>query len=171
VDDFIAVGSPTWWLLLGVVTLARACDLLSTYIATPNLLLEGNPIARRLGWRFGIPLNLGLALLFAGWPLLAISLATTSVLVAARNLQSAWVMRSLGETNYRLWMAARLADSPRRIAWLCFLGEAALFGLVGAALMWFARWELVPFAVGLGVAGYAVAVALFTSLALWRSGG
>jgi hypothetical protein len=168
-DDFIRIGSPGWWLFLGLVTFGRGCDLFSTYLATPNLALEGNPIARRLGWRYGVPLNLALAMAFAAWPLLAISLTTTSLLVAARNLQSAWVMRSLGETNYRLWMADRLAASPRGLAWGCFLGEALLFGLVGVGLMEFARQELVPFGVGLGVTGYAVAVALFTSLSLWRA--
>ncbi len=35
-------------------------DFLSTWVATPNLVLEGNPIAKKLGWRWGIPLNLAL---------------------------------------------------------------------------------------------------------------
>ena len=28
-------------------------DFLSTWVATPNLVLEGNPIAKKLGWRWG----------------------------------------------------------------------------------------------------------------------
>jgi hypothetical protein len=72
--------------------------------------LEGNPVARRLGWKFGVPLNLALALGFGLWPLLAISLTTTSLLVAARNLQSAWLMRSMGELDYRCWIADRIAE-------------------------------------------------------------
>jgi len=168
-DEFVALGSPDWWLLLVVVGLARACDLGSTYLATPRLVLEGNPIARRLGWRFGIPVNIALSAGFALWPLLAISLSSTSLLVAARNLQSAWIMRSLGEVGYRIWISQRLAEAPRGLPLLCFLGEAVLFGLVGFALLWFSRWQLVPFGIGLGVSGYAVAVALFTSLSLWRA--
>lgn len=169
IEDFVAMGSPDWWLLLTLVLFARGCDLLSTYIATPSLLLEGNPVARRLGWRFGIPVNVLLAVVFACWPLLAISLTVTSMLVAARNLQSAWIMRSLGEVTYRLWIADRLAECPRGLPLFCFLGEAILFSALGAGLLWFSRWQLIPFAVGLGLTGYGVAVAVFTSLSLWRA--
>lgn len=171
VDQFLPFGSPGWWLFCGLIVFGRSCDLLSTYLASPNLVNEGNPVARWLGWKFGVPLNLGLAVGFAMWPLLAISLTTTSLLVAARNLQSAWLMRSLGEVNYRCWMADRLADSPRGLAWGCFLGEALLFGAVGTGLMVFAQWQLVPFAVGLGMAGYAAAVAVFTTIGVWRARG
>lgn len=141
---------------------------MSTWIATPNLVLEGNPVARKLGWKFGVPLSIALALGFGTWPLLGISLTTTSFLVAARNLQSAWLMRTMGELDYRCWMSDRISEAPRFLPWSCFLGEAVLFGLVGTGLMVFAQWQLVPFAVGLGVAGYAAAVAVFTTLALWR---
>jgi hypothetical protein len=168
-DDFIRPGSPLWWLFLGMLTVARGLDLLSTYIATPNLRLEGNPVARWLGWRGGLITNIVLVLLFSTWPLLAISLTTTSLLVAARNLQSAWIMRSMGEIQYRLWMSDRLAESPRGLALVCFLGEALLFGCVGIGLMVFAEERLIPFAVGMGICGYGVAVALFTSLSLWRA--
>ncbi|HTH48400.1 MAG TPA: hypothetical protein VMB21_12885 [Candidatus Limnocylindria bacterium] len=168
VDDFVAVGSRLWLVLAGLILTGRTCDLLSTWIATPNLVLEGNPVARRLGWKFGVPLNFVLALVLACWPLPAIALTTTSLLVAARNLQSAWVMRTLGEHSYRCWMSDRMAECPRGLAWACFLGEAGLFTAVGGALMWFARWQLVPFGVGLGMAAYGFAVALFTSISLWR---
>ena len=168
-DDFLRPGSPLWWLFVSMLAIARGLDLLSTYIATPNLKLEGNPVARWLGWRGGLATNLVLVLLFATWPLLAISLTTTSLLVAAGNLQSAWIMRSLGEIRYRLWMSERLAEAPRGLPLVCFWGEAVLFGCVGLGLMLFSGERLVPFGVGLGVCGYGVAVALFTSLALWRA--
>ncbi len=169
VDAFVEFGSGRWALLVGMIALGRSGDLLSTWLATPNLVLEGNPVARRLGWKFGVPLNAALALGFGMWPLLAISLTTTSLLVAARNLQSAWLMRTMGETRYRCWMSDRIAESPRFLPWGCFLGEAAMFGLVGTALMAFAEWRLVPFGIGLGLAGYGAAVATFTSISLWHS--
>lgn len=169
VDDWVPVGTSEWWILAGIAAFGRGCDLLSTYLATPGLILEGNPIARRLGWRWGLVLNGLVVVLAAGWPILVVSLATTSILVAARNLQSAWLMRSMGEWNYRHWMSERLEQGRRSLAWACHLGEAALFGLLGLVLLWFSRWQLVPFGMGLGMASYAVAVAGFTSLSLWRS--
>lgn len=169
IEDFVAAGSPEWCLLVAILLCARGADLLSTYIATPNLVLEGNPVARKLGWRWGIVVNLMLALIFALWPLLAISLTTTSLLVAARNLQSAWIMRSMGETHYRLWMSQRLAESPRGLPWVCFLGEALLFGVLGLSLLYFSNQRLIPFAIGLGVSGYGLAVAVFTSMGMLRA--
>ena len=83
--------------MLALLVFARGMDFLSTWIATPNLVLEGNPIAKKLGWRWGLLLNVVLVLALALWPLSAIVISTTSVLVAARNFQSAWLMRSLGE--------------------------------------------------------------------------
>lgn len=169
IDEFVPFGSADWGLLAGLLVFGRSCDLLSTYLATPHLILEGNPLAKKLGWRIGIPVNGLMVVLAAAWPLLALSLTTTSLFVAARNLQSAWLMRSMGETEYRLWMTERVMAGPRHLAWMCFLGEAMLVALVGACLMWFSRWQLVPFGIGLGITSYGAAVAVFTSLSLWRS--
>lgn len=167
-DDWIPPGRPGWWVLLALVLLGRLADLGSTWLATPNLALEANPVARRLGWRGGILLNALLAPVFACWPLVAISLSTTSLLVAARNLQHAWLMRSLGEFGYRSWFVQRVSECPRRLVFGCHLGEALLTGLVGLGLLWGARWQLIPFGIGLGMVAYAVAVAVFTLTSLWR---
>lgn len=167
-EEFVSFGAPAWWGFLGLILFGRFMDMFSTWMATPNLVLEANPIARRLGWRAGVLVNLGLALAFACWPLLAISLSTTSVLVAARNLQHAWLMRTMGEYQYRFWFSDRVADAPRGLVLACHLGEALLTGFVGAALLIFARFQLVPFAIGLGIFAYAVAVAVFTTVAILR---
>ena len=167
-DGLVPFGSTRWWGFAALILFARSMDLLSTWIATPNLVLEGNPIARKLGWKFGIPLNLGLALTFAWWPMLAISLSTTSVLVAARNFQHAWLMRAMGEANYRAWFSYCVDQSQKRFVLACYWAEALLAGGVGACLMYFAGWQLIPFAIGLGIGGYATAIAFFISLAIWR---
>src|SRR6202142_1535209 len=96
-DTMAAFASRDYCLLLLLLVFARGMDFLSTWIATPNLALEGNPIAKKLGWKWGLLLNLVLVVVLALWPLSAIVVATASVLVAARNFQSAWLMRSLGE--------------------------------------------------------------------------
>ena len=145
-----------------MLLLARAFDLLSTWIATPNLAFEGNPLMRRLGWRIGLPLNLAFVLIAACWPMLTISLTTTSLLVSARNLQSAWLIRSHGQAAYLRWMSERLAAGSRLLAW------AAMFASIGIALMWVSRWQLLPFSIGLGILVYAGAVAMFMTLSIWR---
>lgn len=157
-----------YFVLLSLLFLARGADFLSTWVATPNLVLEANPIARRLGWRGGIALNVVVCSLFATWPLPAIVISTTSLLVAARNFQSAWLMRSLGEEPYRYWMVDRLRETPLPLYLFCLLAQTALVGSIGLGLMYFSQWHLVPFAVGMGIVTYAIAVTVFTLLAVWR---
>ena len=81
-DDLIAFGSPPYCLYLGLLLFARGMDFLSTWIATPNLVLEANPLARKLGWRMGLAVNAIVCAVFALWALPAIVVATTSLLVA-----------------------------------------------------------------------------------------
>ena len=167
-EGFVEFGSREYYVLLACVAFARAMDFVSTWVATPNLMLEANPIARKMGWKVGIAINVAMCLLFALWPLPAVVITTTSLLVAARNFQSAWLMRSMGELNYRLWMTERLAEAPRGLFLGCVLAQSLLYVLVGVALMYFARWRLVPFGVGMGMVTYAFAVGVYTMLSVWR---
>ncbi len=102
-DEALSFGSRTYVLMLGFLCFARGTDFLSTWIATPNLVLEANPVAKRLRWKWGIAINVVLCFIFAFYLLPGIIITTTSVLVAARNFQMAWLMRSVGEENYRSW--------------------------------------------------------------------
>lgn len=167
-EELVPFGSALYFLLLAVLLTARGADFLSTWIATPNLVLEANPISKRLGWRWGIVANVVLCALFAAWPLPSIVISTTSLLVAARNFQSAWLMRSLGEEPYRYWVLARVRETPLPLYLFCLLAQTGLVASIGLALMYFSQWLLVPFAVGMGIITYAFAVVLFTVLSLWR---
>ncbi len=168
IDAFVPFGSPEYFLLLSILLVARASDFLSTWVATPNLVLEANPLSKILGWRAGMVVNVLVCAGFAVWPLPSIVISTTSLLVAARNFQSAWLMRSLGEEPYRYWVVERMRETPLPLYLFCLLSQSVLVAVIGFALMSFSRWLLVPFAVGLGIVTYAVAVTFFTLLSLWR---
>jgi hypothetical protein len=167
-EELLPFGSALYCLILAVLCFARGADFLSTWVATPNLVLEANPLARKLGWRGGMVVNAILCVLFAAWPLPAIVISTTSLLVAARNFQSAWLMRSLGEEPYRYWVVERLRETPMPLYLFCLLAQTGLIASVGIALMFFSQLHLVPFAVGMGIVTYAIAVTFFTLLSLWR---
>lgn len=168
-DASVRFGSADYFIFTVVVLFGRYMDLLSTWVATPTLELEANPLARWLGWRGGIVVNTLIAFPIALLPVAAISVATTSVLVAARNLQSAWLTRALGEHEYRLWLGARFRETRRGVFVICLVLHAGLIGLVGGGLMVYSGNRLIPFAVGVGIVTYAVAVALFTGLAIRRA--
>jgi hypothetical protein len=158
-----------YWLFLAVLVFGRGADLLSTWIATPRLVLEGNPIARRLGWKVGLGVN-GLACgLCAFWPFAAVIIATTSALVATRNFQSAWLMRHMGEMAYRDWHLDHILSVPLGLYLACLAAQTILMSALGGVLLFTAAADSIPFAVGWGVLTYAAAVAIYTSLAIWRA--
>jgi hypothetical protein len=169
-DDFVPFGTRTYGLVFLLLIVARGMDFLSTWVATPNLVLEGNPIAKKLGWKWGSALNVLLCFVFAFWPLPAIVISTTSVLVAARNFQSAWLMRSLGEQLYRQWHVERVQETSVTLFLFCLFGQTALTAGVGGAVIYFTNWERDPvlLAIGLGIVAYALAVVFYTLLGIWR---
>jgi hypothetical protein len=173
-DDLVPFGSRSYAQVFLLLFVARGMDFLSTWLATPNMVLEGNPIAKKLGWKWGIPVNLALCFGFAFWPLPAIVISTTSVLVAARNFQSAWLMRSLGEQLYRDWHIERVQETNVTLYLFCLFAQTALTAGVGGALIYFSlrarvrEGEPEILAIGLGIIAYALAVAFYTLLGIVR---
>ena len=167
-DDPVSFGSREYFLMFALLVFSRGVDFLSTWIATPNLVLEGNPLAKKLGWKWGLLLNAVMVVALALWPLSAIVVATASVLVAARNFQSAWLMHSLGEDVYRAWHVERVRETRVTLYLFCLAGNTLLTAGIGAVLIYFSQMQLVPFAIGMGLVVYAIAVAFYTLLAIWR---
>ena len=166
--EFLAFGSRDYCLMVLLMMFSRGMDILSTWIATPNLTLEGNPIAKKLGWRWGISVNIAVCFGMAFWSVFAIVISTMSVLVAARNFQSAWLMRSMGEENYRDWHVSRIQETRITLYLFCLAGNTLLAAAVGVAVIYFSGDLLIPLAIGLGIVTYAVVVAFYTTLAVWR---
>jgi hypothetical protein len=167
-NDLIPFGSRLYCIFLLLLLFSRGMDFFSTWMATPNLVLEGNPIAKKMGWRWGVALNVVICFGLAFSALSAIVLSTTSVLVAARNFQSAWLMRSLGEEAYRDWYVSRIQETRVTTYLICLAGNTLLTAAVGGAVIYFSRRWLIPVSIGMGIIGYAGAVAFYTLLAFWR---
>src|SRR5688572_2235910 len=172
-EDTVPFGSKWYFLMLTLLIFSRGMDFLSTWVATPNLVLEGNPIAKKLGWTWGLVVNVVLVILLAMWPVAAIVISTASVMVAARNFQSAWLMRTLGEHSYRDWHVERVQETRISVYLFCLFGNTLLTAGVGFAIILFSRTEtgelpLVPVAIGMGIVSYAFAVVFYTLLAIWR---
>jgi hypothetical protein len=165
-DEILSFGEPEHLFFIALLAMARAADFFSTWLATPNLKLEANPLARYLGWRWAIVLNLVVCVLLGVWPFPAVVVATTSVLVAARNLRQAWLVRTLGEDAYRLWLGDRLKESRMGLFLFCLIAEAALVGAIGAVLVSFGRLHLTPVGIGTGMIVYGIAVVSFTLIGI-----
>jgi hypothetical protein len=168
-DVSVEFASRAYWLCFATVLFGRGMDFFSTWVASPTLKLEANPIARRLGWKLGILVNVALCFGVAAVPVISIILCTTSVLVAAHNFQSARLIRSMGEDAYRDWYLQRLRETPPGVYVGCLFAQTGMFALVGGALAYFSNWNIVALGVGVGIIGYAIAVLVFTLVSVWRS--
>jgi hypothetical protein len=166
--DALSFGHAPYLRMMGLLLFGRAADFFSTWVATPNLLLEGNPLAKKLGWKLGAFVNLALCVGLAFWQTTALAAATASLLVAAHNFHLAWLMRSMGEEDFRAWFTDRMAQSRLPLYMTCLLGETGATGLIGAALVWWYPEESKAFAIGSGILAYAFIVLFYTSLSLWR---
>lgn len=167
-DELLQFGSRDYFVSLLILLFGRSMDFISTRVATPNLVLEGNPVAKKLGWFGGILVNLIVCPLLAFLLPVSIGVSTMSILVAARNFQSAWLMRSMGEERYRDWRVQRIEETPVGLYVGCLAGNTLLTAGVGGCLVLFSDQMLIPTSIGMGIIAYAVAVALFTSIALLR---
>jgi hypothetical protein len=166
-EEAVPFASSQYFIFLALLLFSRGADFLSTWIATPNLVLEGNPLAKKLGWKLGLIVNLALCVAFAFYPMMAIIISTTSVLVAARNFQNAWLMRTLGEEGYRDWFVARLVETHLGLYLFCLLAQTVFFAGIGVALVYFS-FSGIPFAIGLGIIAYSITVLFYTLLSVWR---
>jgi hypothetical protein len=83
-----------WWLLL-LVLICRGADLATTFLITPDLRWERNPIIRRLGWRWTLVLNVIACMIAPFFPTFAFVLSGFSILAALWNLRILMRLRQL----------------------------------------------------------------------------
>lgn len=160
-NDFFTTGRNWEHTLAIVLLLARFGDLASTYLATPTLRLEANPLARKFGWPFA-----WLTLLVCFVPYYNTSLAviaiTVSLFATASNLSRAWIIRALGEAEYLNVLQRAAAASRPREAIAFILASSGAFALAGVVLLVISggpgEW---PFWFAVGIIAYAYAMAMF----------
>ncbi len=152
-----------------LLLLARLGDIGSTYLISPMLQLETNPIIRRFRWPFAAAAVLAAALPYYSLPA-GLALLVASLLVCASNCSRIWLVRTLGESEYHLLLirVARRAPVGLSVAF-CLLSPLCITVLGGVILLFYpnphedwASW------IAIGIFGYAMVVALFGTLAFLR---
>lgn len=155
--------------LCGLLLVSRIGDVLSTYLVTPNLALEANPLARKLGWRFAL-LTLSACLLPYFSREVAVAALMPFLFVSASNTGKVWMVRAMGESAY-LALLHELARKSRLSHALVAVAMSAFFvALAGGTILLFypnpsEDWG---FWIGLGVITYSGVVALYGSLWMVR---
>jgi hypothetical protein len=152
-----------------LLLLARLGDIGSTYLATPTLKLEANPVARRLRWPFAA-LTLFAALIPYWWLPGGIIMLVGSLLVCSSNFAKLWLMRTMGETEYYEFIV-RMSGKAKLIPTLLFTFASSLcIAVIGITLQLFypdPEKDLGYF-FAVGFFGYAFAIALYGPLSFFR---
>jgi hypothetical protein len=156
-------------LLAALLLISRLGDIGTTYLITPRLHLESNPIVRRLGWRFAVA-SILLCLVPYFSEAAGVMILVTFLLVAAANARGLWFARATGEAEYQA-MLMRAVHRSRRIQALVpvWVSAGFVFLIAFVVLLFYpdpsADWG---FWVGAGVAIYGFIVALYGTLTVRR---
>jgi len=147
-----------------LILVSRIGDIGTTYLITPTLALEANPIMRRLGWRFAL---LSLAVCFVPYYSVyaGVMILVPFLLVSAGNAGRIWVARTIGEDETKAFMLRVAAASKLRYALSGVVASAAFLVLLGGVVVVLcpdsddlAHW------VGLGIIAYGLVVGIYGSL-------
>ena len=155
--------------LFALLLIARLGDIGSTFLISPELKLEANPIARRLGWRFIVPSLLICIVPYLSTPV-AVGILAPSLFISASNIGKLWMVRAMGEEGY-LDHLTRIAAGTRLRQALFPLWAMALFTMLAGATLIFlsasppnqlAAWF------GFGIVLYGIVQMLYGTLAFRR---
>lgn len=144
-------------LLCGLVFVGRAGDVGSTYLVTPTLKLEANPLVRKLRWPLAV-----VSLLFCLVPYVdlgaGVAVAVMSLAVTGSNLRLLWVARALGEEGLLEFYVGAAKRSSLRSMLLAHSASCCFDASVGLVLFFFEhdprRWA---FWVAAGIVIFAFA--------------
>jgi hypothetical protein len=156
-------------LVAGLLLIARLGDVVSTYLATPRMMLELNPVARRFKWPFAWLTVLLFLVPYWSVPM-GLVLLVASLLVCASNFTSVWMIRTVGETAY--------FESTVEAAGRARLWPALLYSFLPAVFMMLLALTIFVFYpdpnrdwgyyIALGIIAYALVLAIYRPLALIR---
>ena len=120
-----------------IVLLGRLLDVLSTRYVTKELKLETNKLARRVGWRGMILLQIPIVILGTIEFYFAFFIFVWSLFLFANNIQGAWYIREVGEDKYQEELKNRVKNAK---TWKIILGELSnviTFTLAGIFILIF----------------------------------
>ena len=152
-----------------LLLIARIGDVATTYLVTPNLVLEANPVVRKFGWPFAL-LTVGVAALPYLNTALAVVALMTSLLVSASNARGIWMARALGENEYMALLMKAAGKSKLSYALLGTAASSFFVALAGAVVLLFypSPDEDWGFWLGVGIVLFAAAFWLHQKLFMVR---
>ncbi|HTA63986.1 MAG TPA: hypothetical protein VK753_00650 [Xanthomonadaceae bacterium] len=154
-------------MLFALLLLSRVGDVLSTYLATPTLKLEANPIVRRLRWPFAIATMFVSFLAYVDTTA-AVILLVPCLLICASNFGKVWMMRTMGEDAY---LEMLIGVARRGNVWRAIVGilvSASFTALSGIVLMILSTETAWGYPFGMGIVIFAIVQVFYGALSYRR---
>ncbi|UCC18943.1 MAG: hypothetical protein JSV62_12655 [Promethearchaeota archaeon] len=109
------------FLINAVITIiGRLLDMLSTRYVTKELKLETNKLARKIGWRGMILMQIPIVILGSLDFYFSFFILWWSLLLFANNIEGSWYIKDVGEEEYQKEIKVRLKNSK---AWKIAISE------------------------------------------------
>ncbi|MFX1365525.1 MAG: hypothetical protein ACFFCE_05990 [Promethearchaeota archaeon] len=103
-----------------ITIIGRILDMVSTRYVTKELKLETNKIARRIGWKGMILLQIPIIVLGSLDFYISFFILWWSVFLFANNIEGSWYIREAGEEKYQKEIKLKLEKSKN---WKIIFGE------------------------------------------------
>ncbi|MFX1417295.1 MAG: hypothetical protein ACFE9N_00075 [Promethearchaeota archaeon] len=100
--------------------IGRLLDMLSTRYITKELKLETNKIARKIGWRGMILMQIPIIILGSLDFYFSFFILWWSIFLFANNIEGSWYVKEVGEEKYQNEIKSRLKNSK---AWKIIISE------------------------------------------------
>jgi len=107
-----------------IVIIGRLLDMLSTRYVTKELKLETNRIARKIGWKGMILMQIPIVILGALDFYLSLFILSWSIFLFANNIEGSWYIKQAGEDEYQKEIKTRLETSK---TWKIIFSEFSSF--------------------------------------------
>jgi hypothetical protein len=109
-----------YFLNMLIVIFARSLDILSTRYVTKELKLETNKLARKVGWKGMILMQIPTIILGSLDFYLALFIFVWSLLLFANNIEGSWYVKEIGEDRYQKELKTHLVKAKK---WQVLFGE------------------------------------------------
>ncbi len=121
-------------LLCALILLSRLADIGSTWLVSPTLKLEANPVVRKLGWWYALATVLVCLIPYYSTAY-GIAVLIPSLMVSAGNTKKIWFARAYGEAEYDELMLRLARKSRLSHALAPMIAAAGLIASIGFVLV------------------------------------
>ncbi|MHA2326097.1 MAG: hypothetical protein ACXACB_11890, partial [Promethearchaeota archaeon] len=120
-----------------ITILGRSLDLISTRYVSKELKLETNRLAKRIGWRGMILMQLPIVALGALDFYFSFFILWWSILLFANNIEGSWYIKEVGEDKYYNELESRVKNSTMKKIYFSEISYILKFTLAGTFIIVF----------------------------------